>query len=805
MAEITRQMLIEDDALKAPGILTEEFQKLLAKLDDVVKKSQEYATVFSTNEATTAKLRESTAGLTEEQKVLAQAQSQIATLTAKQNDEYVGLIQTQNNLKQSLRDKIQLGDREAESINRQNSSIKELGAALNSNRIAYSALRSEAERNSEQGKRLLSTIQEQDKAFKELQHSIGKNQEEVGNYKEKIEEAIPALRIFGENGIKVGEILEGVGKAATSGFALVSAAIGLGAIAIKEFFARTEEGQLQQELLLDQAEIRWEQLKNRVATLGHQILEIGKHIAEAAEADEEAREVHRKQRFATATEDQKKLMLLEEEQYKKQREITLEREELLKEEIKRIKEKSIEVNKAALLLEVAYGRENDAAKKRLDAVLEADIILRKQNAEDVALAQKKAELFEKDIVNKKGSLGLTLEEQKQVQQTFADVRDLSTQFEMASRRRIRLIHQLTAEVQKLNEPPDYSLYEKDWETMLNAIAGLNSKEEAERKKKEADEKKDEEDLTKFYETEERKRTELELSQGEARWENFKKYKKKEEELIRERMNLEVELGRRTAQAIESYVVGQFEIEAANLEYALEMRREKYDQDIELAGNNAEAKAQIQKRYNEDEKRLQKEIAETKRKAANFEKAAAVLDITIKTIQAVAASELQAAILASNPVTAALASVALAQVPIEIAIGAAEAAAVLAKPIPSYDIGTKYHKGGPALVHPNELMALPGGQLQLTPSVPTIMPLPESTKVFTSSETTRMLAVQGLGVPERLDKTYQSSNQIVKQLQQTNQLLGKRLQTGILADGLAIVEVYKNADGLVQRIRKNVML
>lgn len=75
-------------------------------------------------------------------------------------------------------------------------SIRELSAALSQNKKAYSEMSAE-QRESAEGKALLATIQEQDKAYKELQKSIGNTQVEVGNYKQAILDALGDNNSFG--------------------------------------------------------------------------------------------------------------------------------------------------------------------------------------------------------------------------------------------------------------------------------------------------------------------------------------------------------------------------------------------------------------------------------------------------------------------------------------------------------------------------------------------------------------------------------------------------------------------------------
>src|SRR5579859_4762759 len=84
------------------------------------------------------------------------------------------------------------------------------------------------------------------------------------------------------------------------------------------------------------------------------------------------------------------------------------------------------------------------------------------------------------------------------------------------------------------------------------------------------------------------------------------------------------------------------------------------------------------------------------KQAKFEKAASVINIAIATSEAVAKILLEAAILSSNPLTAALAPQAYVQAGIAAAVGAAQLAAVIAKPIPTFARGTSNAPAGLAI-------------------------------------------------------------------------------------------------------------
>ncbi len=80
----------------------------------------------------------------------------------------------------------------------QGASIEQLGAILSENRKRYERL-SEAERNNKDiGGKLLTTIQEQDKKYKELKESIGQAQANVGNYKDAMRDVLSQMTPFNQ-------------------------------------------------------------------------------------------------------------------------------------------------------------------------------------------------------------------------------------------------------------------------------------------------------------------------------------------------------------------------------------------------------------------------------------------------------------------------------------------------------------------------------------------------------------------------------------------------------------------------------
>jgi hypothetical protein len=143
----------------------------------------------------------------------------------------------------------------------------------------------------------------------------------------------------------------------------------------------------------------------------------------------------------------------------------------------------------------------------------------------------------------------------------------------------------------------------------------------------------------------------------------------------------------------------------------------------------------EKRKETVKKETAKKIAEIERKQAMLTKTAAMIDIAIKTAQAIMT------VTAQTGIFAIVAGAAVA------ALSAAQLVAVAAQPlpeIPQYKKGTKDHKGGAAIVHGQELVELPTGQSFITKGgidEGLLMGLPEHTKVTPADITNKILKEQ----------------------------------------------------------------
>ena len=121
-----------------------------------------------------------------------------------------------------------------------------LSAKLNKLRKDYKDLAVTNQANTEEGKKLLSQIQELDKSLKGIDASVGQYQREVGNYSNKIQEAAGALGPFGQAAGKAIGVVQGLGvafKFLLGPIGLVITAIGAIVGSVQAFFKSSEEGQ----------------------------------------------------------------------------------------------------------------------------------------------------------------------------------------------------------------------------------------------------------------------------------------------------------------------------------------------------------------------------------------------------------------------------------------------------------------------------------------------------------------------------------------------------------------------------------
>lgn len=154
---------------------------------------------------------------------------------------------------------------------------------------------------------------------------------------------------------------------------------------------------------------------------------------------------------------------------------------------------------------------------------------------------------------------------------------------------------------------------------------------------------------------------------------------------------------------------------AQLEYA----QEAYNREMKAAGDSVEGKILAERKFEIEERKI-------KRRQAVADKLQAVFSIGLSTAAAIMNAATKGAVL----------------VPFMIALGAAQLATVLAKPIPQYFKGAKKgeHPGGEAIMGElgSELVTEPSGKQWLTDSKPMIYDLAKGSSVLPADKTAQYL-------------------------------------------------------------------
>lgn len=175
-----------------------------------------------------------------------------------------------------------------------------------------------------------------------------------------------------------------------------------------------------------------------------------------------------------------------------------------------------------------------------------------------------------------------------------------------------------------------------------------------------------------------------------------------------------------------------------------------DKELEVAGNNAQARKKIEENY-------QKELLKLKRKQAIYDKVQALFNIAINTAQGVSAA-------LASPFTAPF------MIPFIIATGAIEAAVVLAKPLPTAATGKKRGKpGGDYLVNEEgwELIQDEHGRYRIANGGKKgITKVSTTDRVFTHKESERLVQ-QGINTEDAVAymRSLLSGTRVVMQYEQ----------------------------------------
>jgi hypothetical protein len=201
-----------------------------------------------------------------------------------------------------------------------------------------------------------------------------------------------------------------------------------------------------------------------------------------------------------------------------------------------------------------------------------------------------------------------------------------------------------------------------------------------------------------------------------------------------------------------------------------------NQEILLAGGNAVAKEQIQAQSNLRIAALEKKKKEEQRKQAVLQRNADIIEAGIKGSLAILEG-----LKTGGPILAA----------VYAALAGIQIAAIVAKPLPQYFKGTDNHPGGYAMVgeQGRELIRLPDGGFRISPDRATVVDLPAGSEVIPNPETMRMLAMAGMGTPEKLDSP--KDQRLLNEVRELKAITAKNRHTqSNLARNVATVYEWK---------------
>lgn len=214
-------------------------------------------------------------------------------------------------------------------------------------------------------------------------------------------------------------------------------------------------------------------------------------------------------------------------------------------------------------------------------------------------------------------------------------------------------------------------------------------------------------------------------------------------------------------------------------------------ELEIAGENAEAREAIEKRFEEEKAKLERQQAQRARRMAVFQKALAVSQSIIDTSLAVVSALKNPP---GPPVT----------IPAAISagiFGSVRTATIAAQPIPAFAKGTNYAPGGVALVGEKgrEIIETPSGKSYLTPDKATLVDVPEGSKVLTNSITENILKQRAINdsASNKIQKINKPSSDNVYRIENERLLEGFKDVLG----GIEIHQFKFGRRGLAKDVRR----
>jgi len=843
MAEITQPDFIASEEI------IKEIHRINDALLGVVKTGKEMGTAIKGADSIKT-VRAETEKLTASQIELQKIEKQIATVQAKNNEEYLKQKNTLTNLNNQLKQKTALGDRDARTISATNASLKELNAALQKNRDAYKSLANEEARASKEGKELKAIIDAQDKAVKAQNESLGDFRDSVGHYEKGIKglkqeliaarnemaniakttgsqtspEFLAAAEKAGELKDQINDLNDSLKNASASKFENLGNSLkDVGSKLLSLDFEGAMNSAKQFQSIA--GSISFKDLSTAVGQFGQTMANVGKTLLTNPLFIMAAVIGGVIAAFKYFNDQQEKASKRQIEQYKRELDALTDRYDHEIRLQKIVGKNTFELEKAK---QKAIIESADKSIKAIGRVTEVDLLssllLRRTNLK--VNEEKNQQLIEYTNARRDAKQeleALELEQAEFERKTSADTTK-QKQEDLFNLNKFRLNVSIAAQKDIIdNENASFA-------ARLVAVGQFN-KLKNDLAKLERDEALKEESLTaegiklinaQLYQS-------LIDNQKEASTERTK-IENERLDSIEKRINAagdkmaatfkkpvpvklfeSIETGITKATETATYKTNQF---IDGLIKGLESVREIFGSFSNAFGNLLDSlTAKRLQNIDQEERRLDEQTAKRilaagdndaavarieadaelrrlklEKKRIEAQRKAAIFDKSVALVQAGIQTALNIVKVFPNPVLMALAA----------AIGAIQIAAIATKPIPQYFVGTKSAEGGPAYVGEKgaELMRKPGQDWELTPSHATLMNVPRGTEIVPHAETMRRLAMGALSQNGGTMQVPAHDPALLSEMQSLNRNIQKikPVRQSLVRSGATVYYAIKDSEG-----------
>lgn len=277
MSEIKRQDFFSDDLIQAPLVLASNMEKVLAVAKQIAEEMSKLGQEVKAAKTITD-LSDATKKLNDNQKEFEKLQAQIQQAQMRTSDEYIKHADALAAVKEQQRKAAEQAKLNRQIAEAQEGSIKKLELQLRKNRLSYEQMSKAERENTEAGRQLLKTIQEQDEEYKKLKSSIGQNQANVGNYTQSIIQAIAPLKgLTGGLGSLSSGLTGSIGGINSFGMALKSIPIFAVISAISSlvsYFTKTEDGAMKLKVIMAGVSAVFDTVVDYLIALGRALSEL---------------------------------------------------------------------------------------------------------------------------------------------------------------------------------------------------------------------------------------------------------------------------------------------------------------------------------------------------------------------------------------------------------------------------------------------------------------------------------------------------------------------------------------------------